>query len=272
MGCGNIYPDEKKWGNQHSYVTRRSDSESHPVSLIVACVCSVITQNIILTMRYYRNYQLYANNPISGAYLRWAYRKGIEDLATIGFRPDFSKKNFSCLLCGDGNERTADEFIKFVTSRNPDAIIWIIDIAEEHLKEVVKLVTKKYKDSDIRIIRTNALDLLGIIPRSNIDWIETDAFFEFFDEGSLEKLLQVWYELLMPEGFITTRDYENEGTVSALAVYFLRKIVMEWWLGVKIYRHTRNDFDTAFESSRLRVVERTTVFPTYKRFSFVKDI
>ena len=221
-------------------------------------------------MRYYKNHWLYANNPISGAYLRNAYEKGIEILKKLDFRPDFTKTNFMSLLCGVGNERTADEFITFVTKRNAAATIWIIDIAEENLKAVRELVTKKYPSLSIHIKKINALDLLTIIPKNSVDWIETDAFIEFFDNASLEKLLVVWRELLKPNGFITTRDYVNGGTWSSIIINPLRYVVMEVWLGVKIYKHTQKDFDTVFKKVELRVVEEPSFLPTYKYFSLMK--
>lgn len=220
-------------------------------------------------MRYYRNHWLYANNPLSGAYLRWAYRKGIEDLAKIDFRADFTEAHFTSLLCGVGNERTADEFIAFVIKRNPTAKIWIIDIAEENLKAVEELVMKKYFNLDIHIKKINALELLTIIPKHSIDWIETDAFLEFFDNASLEKLLTVWHELLKPDGFITTRDYINGGLWSSIIVNPLRNLVMKGWLGVNIYKHSQEDFNAVFEKVGLRAVEEPTFIPTYKRFSLI---
>jgi SAM-dependent methyltransferase len=221
-------------------------------------------------MRYYRNHWLYANNPISGAYLRRAYEKGIENLRRLDFQPDFTKTNFTALLCGVGNERTAAEFITFVTKRNATATIWIIDIAEENLKAVQELVIKKYPNNNIHIKKINALELLTIIPKNSIDWIETDAFLEFFDNASLEKLLMVWRELLKPDGFITTRDYVNGGAWSSMLINPLRYVVMEMWLGVNTYKHSQEDFDAVFEKVGLRVIEEPTFLPTYKHFSLMK--
>lgn len=222
-------------------------------------------------MRYYRNHWLYANNPIAGAYLRHAYEIGIKNFNKLNFQPNFSKANFTSLLCGVGNERNADEFITFVINKNPSSTIWIIDIAEQNLKAVRDLVMNKYPNINIRIENVNALELLKIISKNSIDWIETDAFLEFFDNGSLEKLLTVWRELLKSDGFITTRDYVDGGMWSRLIINPLRYLVMEMWLGVKIYQHSQNDFNTIFDKVGLRVVQDSAFLPTYKHFSIIKS-
>lgn len=209
------------------------------------------------------------NNPIAGMYLRWAYGAGIKDLKKLDFQPDFKKENFACLLCGVGNERTADEFIKFIVKKNSKPKIWIIDIAEEHLLAVKSLVAEKYPKLDICVKKINALDLQTIIRDRSIDWIETDAFIEFFDNDSLAKLLSVWHALLKPDGFITTRDYICTGAWDII-IDPLRNLIMKGWLGVNIYKHSRQDFYIIFKKIGLTAIEGPTFIPTYKRFSLLK--
>lgn len=220
-------------------------------------------------MRYYKNFWIFMNNPIAGIYLRWSYKTGINDLTKFHFKPDFNKENFTCLLCGVGNERTADEFIKFIIKRNPRAKIWIIDIAEEHLRAVQRLVTKKYSNLDIHVKKINAFELQTIICNESVDWIETDGFMEFFDKDSLEKLLTVWHALLKPDGFVTTRDYISSGKWNKI-IDPLRNIIMRGWLGVEIYKHSKEDFDFIFNKTGMHSIEGPAFIPTYKRFLLTK--
>src|SRR5579872_2104529 len=108
-------------------------------------------------MSYYKNFKIVIGNPLYAVFLRWAYKKGIEDLQKINFQPNFTSTNFQCLLCGVGNEQTADVFITFVTQRNKLAKIWIIDMGEEQIAAVQKLVNQKYSKLNIVVKRMNAL-------------------------------------------------------------------------------------------------------------------
>ncbi len=210
------------------------------------------------------------NNPMAGAYLRWSYKKAVEDIKNINPNFDFYKKDFSCLLCGVGNKKTAEEFIRFVLVKNIKTKIWIIDINEDHLVAIRKLVDKKYKDKDINIIRVDALDLQSIIDLESIDWIETDAFWEFFDKVNLLKLLNVWSLILKREGFISTRDYVCSGLWNII-MDPVRNFIMEGWLGVKIYKHKQEDFDDVFNEVDFKATISPTFIPTYKRFLLVKE-
>lgn len=209
------------------------------------------------------------NNPLAGMYLRWAYKKGIEDLSMLDFKPDFNAKNFTCLLCGVANERTANEFIKFTLKQNPQAKIWIIDLGKEQINAVRKLVHKKYPELNIRIEQINVLELPRIAPAEHFDWIETDAFLEFFNLKDLEKLFAVWRLLLKPYGFITTRDYITNGPVGRFNDA-LRIWQMRIWLGVETFAHSPEDFAGLFKRSNFNVVEGPTFIPTFKRFSMIK--
>ena len=220
-------------------------------------------------MRYYRNFWIFMNNPIAGAYLRWVYKKGVEDLLKLNFKPNFNTRNFVCLLCGVANERTADEFIKFTFEKNPNAKIIIIDRGTEQINAVRKLVKKKYSGFNIQIEQIDALDLQKIILPESLDWIETDAFLEFFDVEGLDKLFNVWHSLLKPTGFITTRDYVTNGPIGKINDT-LRIWQMRIWLGVETFAHSPTDFANLFEKFNFKAIEGSTFLPTFKRFSLIK--
>lgn len=78
-------------------------------------------QNISTDALYYHRFKIVIGTPIWRAYLRWAYKTCIDDLRKLHFYPDFNRQDFTALLCGVGNETTADEFINFVIARNEKA-------------------------------------------------------------------------------------------------------------------------------------------------------
>ena len=219
-------------------------------------------------MSYYRNFGIVLGNPLWRIYLRWAYKTCTADLEKLGFKPNFTKKDFTCLLCGVGNENTADEFIEFVHKRNTKAKIIIIDIADEQTKAVNNLAQRKYKDSNIIVKKIDALELDTFLPKQTVDWIETDGFPEFFDHDSLKKLLSVWKKILTKKGFITFRDSVTDSFIEGLVDY-LRIWIAKVWLEITVYSHTRNELRKLFTSVGFRYTEHSTVLPTFRRYSLI---
>ena len=202
-------------------------------------------------------------------YLRWVYKKCIDDFSKLDFKPNFTSENFKCLLCGVGNEVTADEFISFVLKRNSKAKIIIIDIGNEQIKAVKKLIKDKYPTKKIKVIKANALKLLNLLDEKSIDWIETDGFFEYFDKLSLKQLLQVWKKLLKINGFITTRVCVSNSKFDKL-VDRLRVKIGKDWLGVKLYPHSKKEVHSLIKKMGYRFITKSTLLPTFKRYSLVK--
>ncbi len=189
-------------------------------------------------MSYYKNFRIVIGTPLWRIFLRWVYAKSIDDFKKLKFSPNFQKRDFSCLLCGVGNEVTADEFIKFVLQRNKQVKIYIIDLGDEQIEAVKQLVGQKYQGIDITVKKINALDLETMIKSKSINWIETDGLFEFFEYDSLEKLLKIWRSILKEDGFVTTRANSNKRMVDR----WIDNIKV-WggrvWLDVTMYSHTR---------------------------------
>lgn len=219
-------------------------------------------------MSYYNNFGLIIGSPPWRLYLRWRYQRSIDDFKTLDFQPKFSKKSFTALLCGVGNEVTADEFIKFTLKRNSSAKFWIIDLGKEQVEAVKKMVLKKFPNINIKIKQINALDLNSLIKKESIDWIETDGLFEFFTNGQVISLLKIWKDLLVKDGFATTTATSARWK---LQEYFdLIKIwVGKKWLGVVTYPHTRSEMRSNFDKAGFRYIEGPTVIPYFKRYSLV---
>lgn len=219
---------------------------------------------------YYNRFGMVLRSPLFPVYLRWAYHQGLRDVESLGMRPNFNNVSFSCLLSGCGNEQTADTFIQFVIQRNKKAKIYIIDLGEEQITAIRKLVAAKYKGLNIKVHQVNALELDNIIKPQSLDWIETDGFMEYFDHPSLKKLLQIWHLFLKKEGFITTRDCVTEGKLTQIVDYF-RVNTANLWLGVKLFVHTKQNFENLFHSIGFKHFLGNTWLYTYRRFALIKD-
>jgi len=90
--------------------------------------------------------------------------------------------------------------------------------------------------------------------------------FEFFDNYSIRKLLNVWKNLLTKDGFITTTATSSRWK---LQEYFdkLKIWVGKVWLGVIVYPHTRNQMRENFKKAGLKFVEGPAIIPYFKRYS-----
>lgn len=220
-------------------------------------------------MGYYHKFKIVIGTPLWRVYLRWAYRKCIDDLTRLDFSPDFTKEGFSCLLCGVGNETTADEFINFTLQKNSHPNIYIIDLGDDQVKAVNKLVRQKYSHKNITVKKINALGLNSFLRPNQIDWIETDGFLEYFGHLSLEKLLRIWEEILANDGFITTRDCASKGKLDQI-IDFVRIWLGKIWLGTTLYPHRQQELRHLFTKSGFKYFEGSTFLPTFKRFSLIK--
>lgn len=221
-------------------------------------------------MSYYNRFKIIIGTPAWRLYLRWAYKTCIEDLIKLNYKPDFKKDNFTCLLCGCGNETTTDEFIKFTIHRNPKAKIIIIDLADEQINAIKKLVNNRYSSLNTTVRQIDALSLNTFIKNNSLDWIETDGFLEYFDKNPLERLLRVWNKLLKQDGFITLREPAGEGILGD----FIDRVKI-WigriWLGVTVYSHSKQELEGLFSKCDFKYVEGLTFIPTFLRFSMIKD-
>ncbi|MCL4363841.1 hypothetical protein M1328_01230 [Patescibacteria group bacterium] len=220
-------------------------------------------------MSYYKNFGLVLGNPLWRVYIRWVLDKSIDDFGKLRFKPDFKKKNFTCLLCGVGNEATAEEYIKFVVKRNENPAVWIIDLGKEQIDAVKTMISRKFPKLNVKIKQTNALELDQIIKPGSIDWLETDGLFEFFDNKSLKKLLAVWKNILNKDGFITTTATSSRWKFQEYVDRF-KVWTGRVWLGVTVYRHTREEMRNNIISSGFEFVEGPTFIPYFKRYSIVK--
>ena len=191
-------------------------------------------------MSYYTRWRTIIGTSLFQRFIQENYALGVSDLKLLERSIPFSQKNFSCLLCGVGNEETARSYIQFVLKRNPQACIFIIDLGTEQVDAVKKLVDQNFKQYDITIKQMNALNLATWLKNSSLDWIETDGFLEFFSPDKLLQLLKVWHILLKSNGFITIREPASNNNFESF-IDICRIKMGKWWLGIKLYVHTLED-------------------------------
>ena len=208
-------------------------------------------------------------SPIFQRFLRRNYELGVSDLALFNKPLSFKRSNFTCFLCGVGNKETARTFIQFVIKRNLKAKIIIIDLGEEQIQEVSKLVSQSFSQYRIEVKRVDALNLLSWLEKSSIDWIETDGFLEFFSKPKLSKLLSIWHSLLKIDGFITLREPASNSWIGSFIDTFRIKIAMRW-LGIQIYLHTMQSLNKQFDSAGFQHVSFPTIVPTFRRYTLIK--
>ncbi|MBI5127335.1 hypothetical protein HZA76_02665 [Candidatus Roizmanbacteria bacterium] len=219
---------------------------------------------------YYKRFKVVIGTPLWRLYLRWVYQKGIDDLEKLNLQPNFSKKDFTCLLCGVGNETTADEFIKFILKKNNNPRIIIIDIGKYQIEAVKKLVNDKYKTLRITIKQIDVLKLTTFIKEKSIDWIETDGFLEYFDKQSLNQLIDIWEKTLRLTGFITFRDCFNNNPIDR----FIDKVriqVAKKWLSVITYSHSKTEMADLYKLKGFRFITKPTIIPTFLRYTAVRN-
>jgi len=195
---------------------------------------------------FYRKFQTISKFPLWPNYLRWVYKKTIDDPVSLGIKPISKRKEFSCLLCGVSGEITAEEYIKFVLKINSEAKIMIIDIGEDQTGSVQKLVKEKFPKANIIVKRANALDL-SFIKDKSLDWIDTDGFFSFFDEKQLMDLFSEWKRMLKNDGYITFRELVSSGFVSK-TINILRAKSSQVYMGIKLNLHSLNELTKKFNT------------------------
>ncbi len=220
-------------------------------------------------MSYYSRWATVIGTTYFQRFLRANYALGLSDLKQFGRDRSFEVKNFTCLLCGVGNEKTAATFIEFVTERNPQARIYIIDLGTEQIDAVKKLVVEKYSHLDVTIRQMNALDLPSFLKVGSVNWIETDGFLEFFSPKQLQQLLNIWHKLLKAEGFVTIREPASSTFLGEMLDQ-ARVTGGKMWLGVVIYIHTLSSLSAQFTRGGFDFVSAATAVPTFRRFTLVK--
>lgn len=216
------------------------------------------------SLKYYHRFQPFISNPLWRLYLRWAYAQGLKDLKPIKHPLPLENRQPSVLLCGVGSIVTAEEFIRFALNQAPQAKITIIDLRAEQIEQITRLAQQKFPRSHITTYSINALALPTVIKPASLDWIETDALFEFLTPDELKKLIQIWRQLLKPIGFATTRVIASNTLTDWLLLKFAPR-----WLHFNFYRHKTSELETLFHSNHFHFFSGKTPIPYLRRYTLV---
>ena len=223
-----------------------------------------------MEINYYSRFKIISNNRLWRRYLRWAYKKCIEDFKKINHNINFSKSVFTALLCGTSGEITSEEFVNFVLSHNKKARIIILDIASEQLEQSKIVLSKKYDKVNIKYLLSDARDIS--LKNQSVDYIETDGFLEYFSKQDIYIVLKEWNRILKKGGFITLRDFASNsqfGKIIDMARLFIGKA----YFGIILHAHSFDDFIKAFKDTNFSFVSGGRTFlPTYIRFSLYKHL
>ena len=222
-----------------------------------------------MASRYYRVFKLIDHNPLWKRYLISSYRKGVAELAELAVVPDFDRKGFTSLLCGTAGAATSRAFVRYVLSRNRAAPIVVLDRSEIPLEESKRVLDKEFPEAAIAYLRCDARKMP--LKRGSVDYVETDAFLEYFPPQELDLLLAEWSRVLRKDGFITTRAFASDSFFGTI-VDNVRLLIAKHVFGVQVYRHTKEVLGTALRRAGFRfVIGGNTFLPTFKRFSIVKQ-
>lgn len=216
------------------------------------------------SLKYYHRFQPFISNPLWRRYLRWAYSKGLNDVVKNLHHQSPLTAKPNVLLCGVGSIVTAEEFIRFALNQAPQAKITIIDLRPDQILQIKHKVLPRFPHSDVSAKTLNALLLPQIIKEKSLDWIETDAIFEFFSTKDLRKLLKIWSDLLGDQGFATTRVIESNKLTDWLLLKFAPH-----WLHFNFYRHKTSELDTLFHSNHFHFFSGRTPIPYLRRYTLV---
>ncbi|MBI2009840.1 MAG: hypothetical protein HYS86_01545 [Candidatus Chisholmbacteria bacterium] len=214
------------------------------------------------SLKYYNRFQPFISNPLWRLYIRWAYHTSLSDLGKLSHQSPFQTNKPSVLLCGVGSLVTAEEFIRFTLNQNSEAKIIIVDLRPQQIKQIKRLALQKFPKTNVKAQKLNALHLLKIIPLQSLDWIETDALFEFLSPSELKRLIHIWHQLLKPTGFATTRIIVSNPLTDWLLLKFATR-----WLHTNFYRHQTQSLENLFLQTGFFFVSDPTPIPYLKRYT-----
>lgn len=216
---------------------------------------------------FYKKYQIISKFPLWPYYLRCVYKKAIQDSSDLGIISISKRKNPSILLCGVSGEITANEFITFVLKNNRDSKIIIIDLGQEQIDSVKRLVKEKFSSANIYIKQANALNL-GFIKDKSIDWIDTDGFFSFFNDERLLKLFEEWKRILKDDGCITFRELISHGFISTIANQ-LRAYIAKAYMGIELHLHSKEKLEHSIKQVGFKSTHGMSPIPLLDRYCLI---
>lgn len=216
--------------------------------------------------KYYQRFRLFTSGPLWRWYLSHSHKKSLDDLASLKVQPSFRKTAFTAMLCGTSGYNTSVNFIRFIHRNNPQARLIVADRNEYPLNETRSRAQRDFPSMDISYIQCDALKLP--LEDASVDYIETDAFLQFFSSGQLPDLLREWARVLKPDGYISTRCFASRTRTGRF--YDKLRIRLGNYLNVRFYVHTFDYLASEMNKAGFVFSASPFVLPTLKRFTLVK--
>lgn len=217
-----------------------------------------------------KKFDLVTNNGVWRFYLRWVYKKCIQDLSDWGSPVKFNKVDFTALLCGTAGAATSKEFIDFILSHNPQAKIIILDLGENQIKDSKRMVKNHYPSSNIECIQADARSIP--LKSSSIDLIETDGVFEFMSGNDVKKTLKEWNRILSIDGKCTFRDFASYSFFPTL-INNMKLFIGKTLFKAQLFNHTYDEFIKMFNEANFEYLSAGgALVPTLRRFVLRKSV
>lgn len=175
---------------------------------------------VFRTGKYHQRFRGKHSPRIRGIQLRWFYATCARLLAFLGWPDPLSAPAPRVLLCGSGSPSTTLTFARFVTRRNPNAQIDVLDLSPYALGESARALASQ-RDLDAARVSFVEADARHMpFPAESFDWIETDFLIQFIQPEERVHLFQEWSRVLKPGGVVTTRDWlmRRQGVIDRVVV------------------------------------------------------
>ncbi len=186
---------------------------------------------------FYKRYRIFlSSNPLFPRYIRWVYKKTLDDLQRAKMSLPVTKPNFTALLCGTCGEITSGIFVDHILRLNPNAKIVVLDYGEEQVNQSKKSIDTKFPEAHVSYVVADARN--SGIPDASVDFIDTDFMFEYLDAQGLDQLFREWKRILVPKGHVAFRAFGTSSWLSELTYLLLIKGFCKLLLKSDIYSHS----------------------------------
>lgn len=200
----------------------------------------------MISSNFYKLYRMFlSSNPLFPRYIRWIYKKTLDDLQKANMPLPVTQKHFTALLCGTCGEITSEIFVKHILSIHPNAHIIILDYGKDQVVASEKQIQKRFPNAHVSYIIADARH--SGIPSSSVDFIDTDFMFEYLDALGIDELFQEWRRILKPDGLAAFRAF---GTGSWLSRWTYRLILQSFCtllLQSDIHAHSLSSLEQILE-------------------------
>ena len=186
------------------------------------------------------------------------YTTSIHLATRQGWPNPLGRPDTHVLLCGSASPYTTRAFARFVSGRQRNAHIDVLDISPYALDQSAQFLKARGETAamDISFVEGDALSMP--FADESFDWIETDFFIQFFSAAERSHIFHEWQRVLRPGGIVTTRDWLTDGrTLPDRLMRRTKNWMIRHILGPVTYDASAEEVQGALE----RLGLATAVFP-----------